>query len=237
MAVVTGATTTRLEEVDANFNAGRVSIRPPGNNPRAFIWSGATAVISTQAAAQRFFAMRNTSVLTAMLIRYVSITTTTSASGTPAAALELGTSASIVRRWAQSFTGVSTSNYGTVADPPRRRVRMERSRTQDAHNNAAPWDIRIAANAIDVIATTEQFDLDAQPFMEAHAWDLIQAAATFKAVTRMVFDARLPGVYPIVFEPFEGMCAVPVVSTWSNMRSFVHVEWEEVPLNEVEAFV
>jgi hypothetical protein len=236
MAVITGATTTRLDEVDANFNAGRVSIRPPGNNPRAFAWSGSTGVI-TQTANTRFFGMRNTSVLTAMLIRYVSVTTTTMLAGTPAAALELGNSASIVRRWVIGFTGVSTANYGSVADPPRRRTRMERSRTQDAHNNAAPWDIRIAQAAVEVVATTEQFDLDAQPFMQTNAWDLIQAATTPKAVTKMVFDARLPGVYPIVLEPFEGICAVPVISTWTNMRSSVHVEWEEVPLNEVEAFV
>jgi hypothetical protein len=217
MAVIEGPVSGNKAEVDANFNAVRITERPmdvgSGGAYRMAMASGLMTGASLTAAIP-VFAFRWGSTTKTAIVSYVygALVATTDVT----AAQEVGLQAFIAR----SFTASDTA--GTAAT-----LTGNSFKKRTSHATTAVTDIRIGSTASLTAGTRT---LDAQPFLDSRAWDLATAATVPHNVIPIEFDARNPGTYPIVFAQDEGFeMNLPIALTTSGtFRLFVAVEWFEV---------
>lgn len=217
MAVLEGATSGNKAEVDANFNALRISERPndigAGGAYRMAMASGLMTGASFTAAipvfAFRWGSTTKTCLLTLVEAKLVAITDVT-------AAQEVGLQAFIARAFTASDTG------GTAAT-----LTGNNFKKRTSHATTDVTDIRIAS-ATALAAGTRT--VDAQPFLDARQWDLATAATVQHLILSMQFDARNPGTYPIVLKQDEGLeMQIPIALTASgSFRLVVALEWSEL---------
>ncbi len=230
MAVIGGKVSPALlTEVDATWLAAHVTKFPAGNRPRSYGLSYESKTLSHAVTAAPF-AFRNSSPLNAVVIRYMKFSITDMAAASPAAAIEYGMSLFVARHWVESTAGIVLP----VVQASRKRTDMVPSRT--AQQQGALPDIRVATDSTgnSVVLSTEQYELDTQPFMAVRGWHLIAGATVQKTVDVMEFNARsYLGAYPLVLEVNEGISLYPAVSTWAAISLTVQLEWEEVPYDEL----
>jgi hypothetical protein len=224
-------------EVDSEFQAAHVSLNPSWEDPRAFAFSH-TATLLGHPSDWNVFAFRNSDPTNAKLIRYLSFRLEDGAATSPAAGIEYGMNLWVARRWTDTVALGGT--LGQPGEPtPRWPQRMPRSAiSRRIGTNRATWDLRVPNNSSSdqVVADNEQWVENADPFMGCRGWHLAAAAGVPKTVDFMEFEARDPGTYPLVLEVNEGIILRTVQSQWVNMNLTINMEWEEVPLDELDQY-
>jgi hypothetical protein len=218
MGVIEGGISGNVAEVDGAFAALHVTERPQsakgqGGSYRIAATSGLVTGASLDATPDPIFSWRWGSSTKFCLVRYLDVQLVLPTSVT--AAQEIG--GDII--YARTFT--ASDSGGTALT-----LTGANAKKKTGHNTSAVTDARIATTT-DLTAGTRT--LDSQPFAAFRDWELATAATVPHQLKRMTFDARNPGLYPIVLQQDTGFIVRNTLAMTASgtQRWVVTVEWDE----------
>ncbi len=225
MAVLEGIKSGNLAEVDGDWSALRITERPldidlaiAGGGSYRLTGVSGLVTGATLTAAKPIFWYLNLSTAQVAIIRYFEATLVLPTSVTTAQ--EIGGDLVVVR--ALTSTDGTGTDIGPTGD-------QASKRTSHGAPNA---DVHIAATA--GLAATASAVRD-QSIASFRSWEPATTAAVQHNVLRLVYDARLPGVHPIVIAPASGSVweglelqnAVAMTAS-GTQRWTVTMEWDEI---------
>jgi hypothetical protein len=217
MGIIEGGLSGHMAEVDKAFDALHVTERPQspvsGGSYRVVAVSGLVTGATLDATPDSIFSFRWGGGAKVAVIRYIDAALLLPTSVT--AAQEIGGDIIVARDFSVSDSG------GTAVV-----LTGDNMKKRTTHTDSAVTDMRIATTA-ELTAGTRT--LDSQPIAAFRFWELAAGAAVQHNVGHALFDARDPGLYPVVLDTNEGFIVRNTVAMTASgtQRWVVTVEWDE----------